>query len=180
VKIETARLVLTEISWDDLNDIHHLHSIAEVDEYNTLGIPISEDETKEIIRPTIEDQKSKIRKLYTWKINKKTDGNFIGLAGMTLTADRFRLGEIYYKLLPSSWGRGYATEVGKASIKSGFEDFNLHKIEAGVATENEKSIRVLEKLSMVREGVRRKVLPIRGEWKDSYHYGIVEDDRRDY
>ena len=180
MKIETARLVLTEIGWDDLNDIHHLHSIAEVDEYNTLGIPISENETKEIIRPTIEDQQSKIRKLYTWKINKKTDGNFIGLAGMTLTADRFRLGEIYYKLLPSSWGRGYATEVGKALIKSGFEDFNLHKIEAGVATENEKSIRVLEKLSMVREGVRRKVLPIRGEWKDSYHYGIVEDDRRDY
>ena len=179
MKIETARLVLTEIGWDDLNDIHHLHSIAEVDEYNTLGIPISENETKEIIRPTIEDQQSKIRKLYTWKINKKTDGNFIGLAGMTLTADRFRLGEIYYKLLPSSWGRGYATEVGKALIKSGFEDFNLHKIEAGVATENEKSIRVLEKLSMVREGVRRKVLPIRGEWKDSYHYGIVEDDRRD-
>ena len=179
MKIETARLVLTEIGWDDLNDIHHLHSIAEVDEYNTLGIPISENETKEIIRPTIEDQQSKIRKLYTWKINKKTDGNFIGLAGMTLTADRFRLGEIYYKLLPSSWGRGYATEVGKALIKSGFEDFNLHKIEAGVATENEKSIRVLEKLSMAREGVRRKVLPIRGEWKDSYHYGIVEDDRRD-
>ncbi len=178
MKIETARLVLTEIGWDDLNDIHHLHSIAEVDEYNTLGIPLSEDETKEIIRPTIEDQKSKIRKLYTWKITKKADGDFIGLAGMTLTADRFRLGEIYYKLLPSSWGRGYATEVGKALIKSGFEDFHLHKIEAGVSTENEKSIRVLEKLSMTREGVRRKVLPIRGEWKDSYHYGIVEDDRR--
>jgi hypothetical protein len=33
---------------------------------------------------------------------------------------------------------------------------------------------------MTREGLRRKILPIRGEWKDNYHYAIVEDDLRDY
>ncbi|NJN25939.1 MAG: GNAT family N-acetyltransferase [Cyclobacteriaceae bacterium] len=180
MNIETSRLILSEVSWDDVDDIHHLHSIAEVDEYNTLGIPASEVETREIIRPVMEDQQSECRKLYMWKIVRKIEGNFIGVAGLILSADRFRLGEIYYKLLPSSWGHGYATEVGRALIKSGFEHFKLHKIEAGVATENEKSVRVLEKLSMLREGVRRKILPIRGEWKDSYHYGIVEDDRRNY
>jgi [ribosomal protein S5]-alanine N-acetyltransferase len=180
IKIETERLLLSEITWDDLPNIHHLHSIAEVDEYNTLGIPENEDETKEIIRPVIEDREAKVRRLYMWKIVTKGDGAFIGLAGMTLSADRFRSGEIYYKLLPSSWGRGYATEVAKALIKSGFNDFNLHRVEAGVDAENEKSIRVLEKSGMTREGLRRKILPIRGKWKDNYHYAIVEDDRRDY
>jgi RimJ/RimL family protein N-acetyltransferase len=178
--IETKRLLVIEITWDDLPNIHHLHSIAEVDEYNTLGIPKNQDETKEIIRAVIEDREAKTRRLYMWKIVKKEDNEFIGLAGMTLSADRFRLGEIYYKLLPSSWGHGYATEVAKALVKSGFEDFHLHRVEAGVATENEKSIRVLEKAGMFREGLRRKILPIRGEWKDNYHYAIVEDDRRDY
>ena len=91
-----------------------------------------------------------------------------------------KLGEIYYKLLPSYWGQGYATEIAKALIKSGFEDFLLHKVEAGVATENIRSIRVLEKSGMTTEGLRRKILPIRGEWKDNYHYAIVEDDPRDY
>jgi len=33
---------------------------------------------------------------------------------------------------------------------------------------------------MIREGLRRKILPIRNEWKDNYHYAIVEDDPRDY
>jgi len=28
-----------------------------------------------------------------------------------------------------------------------------------------------------REGLRRKVLPIRGEWIDNYHYAIVEGDQ---
>gem|GEM_PF-3734018 len=27
---------------------------------------------------------------------------------------------------------------------------------------------------------RRKILPIRGAWKDNYPYAIVEDDPREY
>lgn len=180
MKITTSRLDLSEITWDDLPEIHHLHSIAEVDEYNTLGLPQHEEETREIIRPVIENQKAEIQRFYIWKINSKEFNSFLGVAGMTLSADRFRLGEIYYKLLPKYWGKGYATEVSKGLIKAGFEEFKLHKVEAGVATDNLPSIRVLEKSGMIREGLRRKILPIRGEWKDNYHYAIVEDDPRDY
>lgn len=180
MNISTTRLDLIEITWDDLPDIHHLHSIAEVDEYNTLGLPQNEEETKEIIRPVLESQKDEVQRFYMWKIIGKESDSFFGVAGMTLSADRFRLGEIYYKLLPKYWGKGYATEVAKGLIKAGFEQFNLHKMEAGVATDNIPSVRVLEKSGMIREGIRRKILPIRGEWKDNYHYAIVEDDPRDY
>ena len=99
---------------------------------------------------------------------------------MHLSNDRFRLGEIYYKFSPVNWGKGYATEVARCMVRTGFEKFGLHKVEAGVATENLRSVRVLEKAGMTREGLRRKILPIRGEWKDNYHYAIVEDDPRDY
>jgi RimJ/RimL family protein N-acetyltransferase len=63
-------------------------------------------------------------------------------------------------------------------LKFGFESLHLHRIEAGTATENINSIRVLEKIGMTREGRRRKILPIRGEWYDNYHYAILEDDPR--
>jgi RimJ/RimL family protein N-acetyltransferase len=33
---------------------------------------------------------------------------------------------------------------------------------------------------MTREGIGRKILPIRGQWKDNYHYAILEDDKRTY
>jgi len=180
MELQSKRLKLKEVIWDDAEDVHILFSIPEVDEYNTLGIPRNIGETKETIRPMIEAQNSEIRKSYFWKIVKKESDEFIGVAGMILSADKFKLGEIYYKLHPSHWGQGYATEVAKTLIKSGFNDFHLHKVEAGVATENIRSIRVLEKSGMTREGLRRKILPIRGEWKDNYHYAIVEDDPRDY
>lgn len=97
-----------------------------------------------------------------------------------MSLNKFRLGEIYYKLIPLHWGKDYATEVSKTLINAGFNKLELHKVEADVATENIASIKVLEKWQMTREGLRRKILPIRGEWKDNYHYAIVEDDPRDY
>jgi len=76
-----------------------------------------------------------------------------------------------------NWATTYKSIVGygKMNIINDYDEkFNLHKVEAGVATENHRSIRVLEKAGMTREGLRRKILPIRGEWKDNYHYAIVE------
>jgi [ribosomal protein S5]-alanine N-acetyltransferase len=178
--LESIRLLLKEISWDDLGNIHRLLTYPEVDEFNTLGLPKDMEETKGIIRPMIEGQTKIPQKSYTWKISLKGTNEFVGIAGMSLSLDKFKLGEIYYKLLPNHWGKGYATEVSKTLIKAGFDIFNLHKVEAGVSTENIKSIRVLEKSGMTREGLRRKILPIRGEWKDNYHFAIVEDDPRDY
>lgn len=61
-------------------------------------------------------------------------------------------------------------------MKYGFEELHLHRIEAGVATENIASIKVLEKIGMQREGLRRKVLPIRGKWVDNFHYAILKED----
>lgn len=180
MEIESDRLILQEILLEDSENVHELYSSPEVDEYNTLGIPKDINATKELIQPLIDSKTSNPRTSYNWKIVLKETGEFIGMTGMSLSNNRFKLGEIYYELLPKHWGNGYATETAKALIRHGFDSFNLHKIEAGVATENVKSIKVLEKLGMIREGLRRKILPIRGEWKDNYHYAIVEDDPRDY
>jgi len=175
-ELKSTRLLLREITWEDLPFIHHLHSQPEVDEYNTLGVPGTIEDTKKVIRPIINDQKARVRRIFGWVILDRLNEGNMGMAGMSVTADRFNMGEIYYKLLPEFWGKGYATETSQTLIKFGFESLKLHRIEAGVATENIRSIRVLEKSGMTCEGIRRKILPIRGEWKDNFHYAIVEDD----
>jgi RimJ/RimL family protein N-acetyltransferase len=174
--LKSERLKLVEISINDLDEIHSLHSIPEVDEFNTLGIPGSLRETKEFMQPIIKDQLEEKRKHICWTAREINRGEFIGLAGLVISADRFKMAEIYFKLLPKFWGNGYATELAIRIFQFGFDKLDLHRIEAGVATENTKSIRVLEKLGMTREGIRRKILPIRGVWKDNYHYAILDDE----
>lgn len=176
MNLQSERLVLKEVSLEDLKNIHLLHSIPEVDEFNTLGIPENLDTTRKIVQVMIDAQKIVPQKSYTWNIFLKESNDFIGLAGMNISHDKYRTGEIYYKLMPVHWKKGYATEVSKRLIKYGFEDFKLHRIEAGVATENKNSINVIKKSGMTYEGLRRKILPIRGKWVDNFEYAIVEDD----
>ncbi len=180
MNIQTDRLLINEISWDDAEHIHAIHSIPEVDEFNTLGLPKDLEETKSIMKSAIENQSNKTRKEYAWIVRLKGSRNIIGLCGMFLTADKFKIGEIYYKLIPEYWSHGFATEIAKALVNFGFNQCNLHRIEAGAAVENIKSLRVLDKIGMTKEGIRRKILPIRGEWKDGYQYAILENDKRDY
>jgi RimJ/RimL family protein N-acetyltransferase len=175
-QLKSDRLILTEVAAEDLNEIHALHSMPEVDKYNTLGIPENIQETKDFLEKIIKDQHSQDRKQICWTIREVFSNDFIGIAGLIFFAKRFKMAEIYFKLFPVYWGKGYATELARRIFKFAFQDLKLHRIEAGVATENVKSIRVLEKLGMTREGSRRKILPIRGKWKDNFHYAILEEE----
>lgn len=164
------------VNWDHLELIHDLHSRPEVDEYNTLGIPGNLSITRDYLRTVIEEWEKEDQSTYEWIVLIRSSGEFIGIAGMRSAKNRFKSGEIYYNLLPEYWGMGYGSEVGRWLIHYGFNKLNLHRIEAGVATENVRSIKLLEKLGMTREGKRRKILPIRGEWKDNYHYSILDEE----
>ncbi|MEM9720042.1 MAG: GNAT family N-acetyltransferase [Bacteroidota bacterium] len=178
--LETERLHMVPINWKDVKDLNRLHSIPEVAQFNTLGIPKNLVETRDHIAPIIEALAHEEPHKWAWTIRLEPTFAFIGELGMNLSAKKYKRGEIYYNLLPTYWGQGYATEAVKALISFGFESLELHRIEAGVATENLKSIALLERVGMQREGLHRQILPIRGGWKDNYSYAVLEGDKRGY
>ncbi len=180
MNLQSGRLFFKIIDLGDIEKLHQMESVPEVNEFNTIKTPENLEETKQGLQPLFDAVRATPPTSYYWTINLQENMQFMEMAGMILSNDKFKLGEIFYKLLPGFWGNGYGTESSKTLIKFGFEELKLHKVEAGVATENHASIKVLEKSGMIREGLRRKILPIRGEWKDNYHYAIVEDDPRDY
>lgn len=178
MELKSERLLYKELTIADLEDYHRFSSLPEIREFSTLSIPQNINESKERLQTIIDEPSANPRIKYTWKVLHKDTGSFLGLTGIKLSMDQFKLGIIFYEIEPRFWGNGYATEVAKKLIEVGFDIFHLHKVEAGVATQNHNSIKVLEKSGMTREGLRRKILPIRGEWIDNFHYAIVEDDPR--
>ena len=160
MELISKRLLLREITWDDLENIHKLESIFEVNEFNTIGRPKNIYETRQNIRTFIEAKEKSPQDKYGWSITTLDNNEFIGIAGMNLSNDRFRIGEIFYKFLPNHWGKGFATEVSNKLIAFGFDNLKLHRLEASFATCNIRSKRVLEKCGMIKEGVARKILPI--------------------
>ncbi|MCB1024314.1 MAG: GNAT family N-acetyltransferase [Acidobacteria bacterium] len=95
------------------------------------------------------------------RIMKDTDGekrimlaiceksNFIGNAGIYTRSPKTVDREIGFVLKRSSWGRGYATEVGSELIRIGFEILELPVLYATVDCDHFASINVLKKIGMV-------------------------------
>ncbi len=69
---------------------------------------------------------------------------------------RDRRAEIGYWLAVPAWGQGIATEAVRAIVDFGFRELVLARIYAQVIAGNDSSIRVLEKIGMAREGVKRQ------------------------
>jgi ribosomal-protein-alanine N-acetyltransferase len=178
IKIVTERIQLRLIELSDLNSIHELHSLPETDQYNTLGIPGSIEETKLIVEPWIAENKLNKVTNYTFAIEGITDKTFIGLFGLKIGNEKYKRAEVWFKIHSKSYGKGYATETLKAIIDFGFETLNLHRIHAGCAVNNTASIRVLEKSGMIKEGRGRQVLPLKSGWSDNFEYSILETDNR--
>ncbi len=176
MSLKTNRLNIRELSFTDLDLVHELHSLPETDEFNTLGIPGTIQTTEKILNEWLELQKQEPRNSYVFAIDKNDDNNFIGLIGLKLGKVNYRTAEVWFKIHKDFWRKGYTTEALTKLLDFCFNHLALHRIEAGCAVENIASAKVLEKAGMTLEGMKRKKLPIRGEWKDNYFYGILEEE----
>ncbi|WP_378184648.1 GNAT family N-acetyltransferase [Aquimarina sp. W85] len=172
--LNTKRCTLRPMESKDLHAIHKLHILEEVDQYNTLGIPESIHTTARILSKWIENMNAQI--FYGFVIEDKVTNEYIGIIGLQLGNLKYSRGEVWYKLMPEQWNKGFGTEVTKEIVKFGFKELKLHRIEAGCACDNLSSIRVLEKSGFLREGKKRKVLPLKSGWSDGFDYAILHED----
>jgi ribosomal-protein-alanine N-acetyltransferase len=78
-----------------------------------------------------------------------------------------------YKLDQAATNRGFMTEGVREVVRYAFDELKLHRIEANIIPRNTASLRVVEKLGFVNEGLSRKYLKINGVWEDHLHYVVL-------
>ena len=176
MKLKTDRLNFREVSIDDIKNIHELHSLPETDKFNTLGIPETIQDTEGIINEWLVGQHTKPQTSYIFCLDLVDTNQFIGLIALNIGKPNYKTAEVWYKIHVDHWRQGYATEALTKLLDFSFDELKLHRIEAGCAVENIASNKVLEKVGLKKEGMKRKKLPIRGEWKDNYFYAILDED----
>jgi RimJ/RimL family protein N-acetyltransferase len=89
---------------------------------------------------------------------------------------RDRRAELGYWLSRPAWGAGLATEAARAAIDFGFRSLALARIYAQVLAGNRASLRVLEKLGMVNEGIKRQHVQKAQRLHDVVLYGLLRDE----
>jgi [ribosomal protein S5]-alanine N-acetyltransferase len=94
------------------------------------------------------------------------------IAGEGITRHTAQFG---YWLGETYWGKGIATAAARAMVVHVFSSARFVRLEAPVFAWNPASMRVLEKVGFVREGVLRKSVFKDGQFSDSVMYALLRD-----
>lgn len=89
---------------------------------------------------------------------------------------RDRRAELGYWLAQPAWGHGFATEAAQAAVDFGFRELGLARVYAQVLAGNRASLRVVDKLGMVNEGVKRQHVNKARRLHDVVLYGLLRDE----
>jgi RimJ/RimL family protein N-acetyltransferase len=90
-----------------------------------------------------------------WALDEREGRRLAGTVGLFPLAREGPEIELAYHVVPSRWGRGYATEAGVALLEAAWRETDLNHVVAIAFPENRASIRVMVKLGMTYEGLAR-------------------------
>lgn len=144
--IETERLLLRELRDEDLEGIYELDSNPNVHRY--LGNkPINSREEAQKIIDSVKMQYAE-RGIGRWAIINKETQEFMGWTGLRLNTEynmnnHTRYYDVGYRIIERFWGKGYATESGKAAVEYAFKTMKLSEIYGTTEIGNEASHKAL-------------------------------------
>ncbi|GAP12577.1 acetyltransferase [Longilinea arvoryzae] len=149
-EIETDRLILKNIGTDDRDFIFAQFSDDVVNRYLFDAEPLSDLQgADEIIAFYTQPEP---RSQQRWILVRKTDGAKVGTCGFHCWNPPEGKVEVGYDLREAFWGNGYMQEAMQAILAFAREKMHVKKIDACIAVENQRSIRVVEKFGFVRSG----------------------------
>lgn len=175
--LETERLVLREITMDDLDWYMEHFSRPEMIEGQGFPGPESREVAEKELHQYIVDL-FKNRDGFRWGVTLKGDPRLIGSLGFyKWVRPSGHMAETGYDLDREHWGKGVMSEAMRAMIDFGFERMRLTRIEAIVYVSNRNSWGMLERLGFRREGIlRSRGVTIDGAIVDDTMYSLVRSD----
>ena len=176
-QVETGRLLLREFVQEDWEAVHRYDTDPEVSRYMEWG-PNTEEATRAFIAQAVAAQGAEPRTDFQFAVLLKHDRRLIGACRLAFSHGPSREAGLGYSYERASWGQGYATEAARALLAFGFAEVSLHRIWATCDPANVGSMHVLEKVGMQREGYLREHRWMKGHWRDSLLFAILEQDWR--
>jgi len=147
ITLQTDRLLLRQWTPQDRAHFAQLNADPEVMKYypETLSRDAS-NEMADKIESLISSQGWGF-----WALELKQDASFIGFTG--LHKPQYELPvtpcvEVGWRLAREHWGKGYATEAGRAALDTAFNTLQLAEVYSFATVTNSPSIAVMQRLHM--------------------------------
>ena len=172
--IETARLLLRVIKPETMTQLYTVTSSAE-EHRSFLGI--RSDKEYALFRERYSPGMTTFFFSYRhFIIHEKATGVFMGRCDYHTWQLRHFRAEIGYALNEEYKGKGYMREALKAVLIHGFEDMELHRVEAFIGPENERSLKLVQHFGFKEEGLLREHYYHQDKWVDSACFSLLRGE----
>ena len=172
--LESDRLLLRKLDLNDASEVQLIRSDEKVmiymDSERHLTIQHSENFISNNLR--MYEEKTGI----FWAIIEKSSDKFIGDFALFKIDHKNARAEIGYTLKPEFWGKGYMKEAMLSVFNFGFNDLNLHSLEANINPGNNNSRKILKKMGFQKEAYFRENYYYNGDYLDSEIYSLLKSE----
>jgi RimJ/RimL family protein N-acetyltransferase len=148
-RLDTARLVLRPWHDDDLDGYAAMCADAAVMRHMGDGSTLDRADAWRQMAMFVGHWQ--LRGYGMWAVEERDTGRFIGRVGLHRPEGWPGL-EVGWMLARHTWGRGYATEAGRASLEHAWNVVGADHVISVIAPDNVASVRVAERLGEKPEG----------------------------
>jgi diadenosine tetraphosphate (Ap4A) HIT family hydrolase/RimJ/RimL family protein N-acetyltransferase len=175
--LETTRLILEPYRDSDLPDILAYASHPEVPKYVPWEAHKTIEDSQKFLAFVRQSTRAVRGKLFfVFAIRYKASGRVIGSIDFK-NVNQFT-GQIDYALGYENWGKGIMSEAAQAISDWGFSTLpEMVRLQAFCVSENIGSSRVMEKIGMSREGIRRKAFVLKSKPVDLTDYALIRETK---
>lgn len=178
--METGRMTLRRFTRADVDDLAVLHGHSSVMRCIDNGRPVSRAVVEGQQLPDILREYDELPVgMGCFAAVEKSSGNFLGWLSLRPATSVGLDGgtELGFRMLPSVWGLGYASEGAQALVHYAFTKLGLDRIVATTMTVNLASRRVMEKagLSLIRTFFEHWPEPIEGAEHGDVEYAVTRE-----
>jgi RimJ/RimL family protein N-acetyltransferase len=113
---------------------------------------------------------------FRWTMARAADDRFIGHISVFNFHDESARAELGYGLDRRHWGQGLMREALTTVIDYAFGPLGLRRLEADTHPSNAASMRALERLGFVQEGLMRERWQVADEISDTAFWGLLAKD----
>jgi len=172
--LTTSRLLLRNIVPEDAEALFAIRSDEESMKYSGQDLYKSLAETISVIK--MMEERYVHKRSLRWCIKLKGDDKLIGTCTLFHFDEGYHRAETGYELNRAFWGKGIMTEAMSAILTFGFSELGLHRIEAVIDIENERSKNLLIRLGFSYEGNLRQRYFFEDQFLDEYYFGLLKDE----
>jgi ribosomal-protein-alanine N-acetyltransferase len=177
-EISENNLYLRRISKDDANFFYEsLTRSNEITTFLSLGPLRSLDHARRLIKTYIKSWETCAQFNYIILLKNENVEVRIGSVSLWNVSWLHRRAEVGIWLLTEFWGQGYGTTALELIKRIGFFHLKLNRLEAHIAVENERSIKMFVSRGFEKEGILKKYLNLNGRFKDALILAHLKDPR---